>query len=85
MFTKNKNWRYLWAMKKNWKIKQERHILEKWPKSGQLLAEGFEMAQDLNEYHSFIFTEEITNAAPLTESRFKGRDPEYIGKLICDT
>ena len=40
------------------------------------------MAENLNEYFSSVFTREDTNALPVPETKFEGRESDYLGQLI---
>lgn len=51
-------------------------------KSDLLLTERFEMAQHLNGHLGSIITREYTNAVPLPENMFQGKDSEYLGELM---
>ena len=44
--------------------------------------EGFRMAENLNEYFSSMFTREDISALPEPETKFEGRESDYLGKLI---
>ena len=48
-----------------------------------IITEGFLMAENLNEYFSSVFsTGEDISALPLPETKFEGRDSDYLGQLI---
>ena len=49
---------------------------------GNKITEGFLMAENLNEYFSSVFTREDTNALPVPETKFEGRESDYLGQLI---
>ena len=40
---------------------------------GNIITEGFLMAENLNEYFSSVFTREDTSALPVPETKFEGR------------
>ena len=40
------------------------------------------MAENLNEYFSSVFTREDISALPVPETKFKGRESDYLGQLI---
>ena len=40
------------------------------------------MAENLNEYFSSVFTREDTSALPVPETKFEGRESDYLGQLI---
>ena len=51
---------------------------------GNIITEGFLMAENLNEYFSSVFTREDTtcSALPVPETIFEGRESDYLGQLI---
>ena len=40
------------------------------------------MAENLNEYFSSVFTREDISALPVLETKFEGRELDYVGQLI---
>ena len=40
------------------------------------------MAKNLNEYFSSVFTREDISALPVPETKFEGRESDYLGQLI---
>ena len=40
------------------------------------------MAENLNEYLSSVFTREDINALPVSETKFEGRESDYLWQLI---
>ena len=40
------------------------------------------MAENLNEFFSSVFTREDISALPVTETKFAGREADYLGQLI---
>ena len=50
--------------------------------NGNIITEGFLMAENLNEYFSSVFTREDTSALPVPETKFEGRESDYLGQLI---
>ena len=40
------------------------------------------MAENLNEYFSSVFTREDISALPLLETKFEGRESDYLKQLI---
>ena len=48
---------------------------------GNIITEGFLMAETLNEYVS-VFTREDISTLPVLETKFEGRESGYIGQLI---
>ena len=49
---------------------------------GNIITDGFLMAENLNEYFSSVFTREDTSALPVPETKFEGRESDYLGQLI---
>ena len=49
---------------------------------GNIITEGFLMEENLNEYFSSVFTREDTSALPVPETKFEGRESDYLGQLI---
>ena len=50
--------------------------------SDQLLTGGMDIAENLNEHFSSVFTSEYTDAISLIENRFGCKDSEYLGEFI---
>ena len=49
---------------------------------GNIITEGFLMADNLNEYFSSVFTREDISTLPVLETKFEGREFDYLGQLI---
>ena len=49
---------------------------------GNIVKEGFLMAENLNEYFSSVFTREDISILPVLETKFEGRESDYLGQLI---
>ena len=49
---------------------------------GNIITEGFLMAENLNEYFSSVFTREDISILPVLETKFEGREFDYLGHLI---
>ena len=49
---------------------------------GNIITEGFLMAENLNEYFSWVFTREDISILPVLETKFEGREFDYLGQLI---
>ena len=49
---------------------------------GNIIAEGFLMGENLNEYFSSVFTREDISILPVLETKFEGRVSDYLGQLI---
>ena len=47
-----------------------------------ILTEGFLMAENLNEYFSSVFTREDISILPVLETKFEGREFDYLGQVI---
>ena len=47
---------------------------------GNIITEGFLMAENLNDYFSSVFTGDITN----TKTKFEGREYDYLGQLTVN-
>ena len=49
---------------------------------GNIITEGILMAENLNEYFSSVFTREDISILPVLETKFEGREFDYLGQLI---
>ena len=49
---------------------------------GNIITEGFLMAENLNKYFSSVFTREDISILPVLETKFEGREFDYLGQLI---
>ena len=49
---------------------------------GNIITEGFLMAENLNEYFSSVFTRDDINILPVHETKFERREYDYLGQLI---
>ena len=49
---------------------------------GNIITEGFLMAENLNEYFSSVFTREDISILPVFETKFEGREFDYVVQLI---
>ena len=49
---------------------------------GNIITEGFLMAENLNDYFSSVFTRDDISALPIPETKFEGRESYYLGQLI---
>ena len=45
---------------------------------GNIITEGFFMAENLNEYFSLVFTREDISVLPVLESKFERRKSDYL-------
>ena len=48
---------------------------------GNIITEGFLMAENLNEYISSVFARENISTLPVLETTFEGRECDYLGQL----
>ena len=49
---------------------------------GNIIIEGFLMAEHLSEYFSSVFIKEYIIELPIPETKFEGRESDYLGQLI---
>ena len=49
---------------------------------GNIITEGFLMAENLNEYFSSLFTREDFSSLPVPETKFEGRESDCLRQLI---
>ena len=49
---------------------------------GNIITEGFLMAENLNEYFSSVFTREDISPLPIPEYKLERRESDYLGQLI---
>ena len=49
---------------------------------GNIITEGFLMAENLNEFFSSVFIWEDTGILPVIETQFEGRESDYLGQLF---
>ena len=49
---------------------------------GNIITDGFLMAENLNEYFSSVFTREDISILPVLVTKFEGREFDYLGQLI---
>ncbi|KAK2170831.1 hypothetical protein NP493_1135g00036 [Ridgeia piscesae] len=50
----------------------------------ETITEGFLMAENLNDYFSSVFTREDISILPVLETKFEGREFDYLGQLIVN-
>ena len=50
--------------------------------AGDIITEGFLMAEELNMHFSSVFTREDTSSLPVPETKFNGSEGEKIGAVI---
>ena len=46
---------------------------------GNIITQGFLMAENLNEYFSAVLTREDISASPVPETKFEGRESDCLG------
>ena len=49
---------------------------------GNMISEGFQMAEVLNEYFSSVFTTEDISSLPIPFTKFEGNKSEHLGQLF---
>ena len=50
--------------------------------AGNIITQGFLMAEELNMHISSVFTREDTSSIPVPETKFKGSEGERLGQLV---
>ena len=50
--------------------------------TGTVISDGFQMAEDLNEYFSSVFTKEDISSLPLPARKFEGDESQNLGQLF---
>ena len=50
--------------------------------AGNLISQGFLMAEDLNGYFSSVFTKEDISSLPVADAKFQGAKSDYLGPLV---
>ena len=50
--------------------------------AGNIIPQGFLMAEELNMHFSSVFTREDTSSIPVPETKFKGSEGERLGQLV---
>ena len=50
--------------------------------SGNIISDGFQMAEVLNEYFSSVFTTEDISSLPVPFTKFEGNKSEHLGQLF---
>ena len=49
---------------------------------GNIISDGFQMAEVLNEYFSSVFTTEEISSLPVPFTKFEGNTSEHLGQLF---
>ena len=50
--------------------------------AGNIITQGFVMAEELNMHFSSVFTREDTSSIPVPETEFKGSEGEMLGQVV---
>ena len=50
--------------------------------AGNIITQGFLMAEELNMHFSSVFTREDTSSIPVPDTKFKGSEGERLGQLV---
>ena len=50
--------------------------------AGNIISQGFLMAEDLNGYFSSVFTKEDVSSLPVADAKFQGAKSDYLGPLV---
>ena len=50
--------------------------------AGNIISQGFLMAEDLNGYFSSVFTKEDISSLPVADAKFQGAKSDYLGLLV---
>ena len=50
--------------------------------AGDIITNGFLMAEELNMHFSLVFTREDTSLLPVPETKFNGSEGERLGQLV---
>ena len=50
--------------------------------AGNIISQGFLMAEDLNGYFSSVFTKEDISSLPVVDAKFQGAKSDYLGPLV---
>ena len=50
--------------------------------AGNIITQGFLMAEELNMHFSSVFTREDTSSIPVPETKFKGSEGEMLGQVV---
>ena len=51
-------------------------------RAGNIISQGFLMAEDLNGYFSSVFTREDISSLPVPDTKFQEAKSDYLGPLI---
>ena len=50
--------------------------------AGNIISQGFLMAEDLNGYFSSVFSKEGISSLPVADAKFQEAKSEYLGPLV---
>ena len=50
--------------------------------AGNIISQGYLMAEDLNGYFSSVFTKEDISSLPIADAKFQGAKSDYLGPLV---
>ena len=50
--------------------------------AGNIISQGYLMAEDLNGYFSSVFTKEDISSLPVADAKFQGAKSDYLGPLV---
>ena len=50
--------------------------------AGNIISQGFLMAEDLNGYFSSVFTKEDISSLPVADAKFPDAKSDYLGPLV---
>ena len=50
--------------------------------AGNIISQGFLMAEDINGYFSSVFTKEDISSLPVADAKFQGAKSDYLGPLV---
>ena len=50
--------------------------------SGNIMSDGFQMSEVLNEYFSSVFTTEDISSLPVPVTKFEGEQSDHLGQLF---
>ena len=67
-------------------VRSKQHVRDKVgplvDNAGNIITQGFLMAEELNMHFSSVFTREDTSSIPVPETNFKGSEGERLGQLV---
>ena len=63
-------------------VRSKQKVRDKVGPLGNIISEGFQMAEVLNEYFSSVFTTEDISSLPVPFTKFEGNKSEHLGQLF---